>query len=276
MDHFFDKVIFSASGYTLTVGRLLVVIGILLATRLLIWMIRRLFYRAIGRKGDLGTRYAIYQFVKYILWILAILISLETIGVKITILLAGSAALLVGLGLGLQQTFNDVLSGVILLIEGTVRVQDVIEVEGQIVKVQHIGLRTSIVIDRDDIYIIIPNHILVNDSVINWTRSKMLVRHRITVGVAYGSEPTLVRQVLVEAAMEHPQVYQNKVPIARLVEFGESSLNFELLFWSRNLFRIEQTKSEIRFAILKKFAEKDITIPFPQRDLHIKSSSKPE
>jgi small-conductance mechanosensitive channel len=208
----------------------------------------------------------------YLIWVVAIVSALRTIGVDVTYMLAGSAALLVGLGLGLQQTFNDIVSGIIILIEGTIRVGDVLELEGLVGRVAEIKLRTSTVSTRDGMNVIVPNHRFINENVVNWTHDNIENRFRITVGVAYGSDEQLVHRVLTQCASGHVDVITNdpeKAVLARLIGFGESSLDFEILFWSRNAFRIEQTKSDIRFAILKGFREAGITIPFPQRDVHL-------
>jgi small-conductance mechanosensitive channel len=187
-------------------------------------------------------------------------------------MLAGSAALLVGLGLGLQQTFNDIVSGIIILIEGTIRVGDVLELEGLVGRVTEIKLRTSTVYTRDGMNVIVPNHRFINENVVNWTHNHLANRFRITVGVAYGSDEQLVHKLLKECAEAHDDVITKETDrsvLVRLIGFGDSSLDFEILFWSRNAFRIEQTKSDIRFAILKAFREAGITIPFPQHDVHL-------
>jgi small-conductance mechanosensitive channel len=203
---------------------------------------------------------------------MAFVFVLETLGVKITILIAGSAALLVGVGLGLQQTFNDIVSGFILLMEGSSKVGDILDVDGQIVKLQKIGLRASKVINRDAIMIIIPNSMIVTNKVINWSHQVQETRFKVSVGVAYGSDIDLVIRLLEESASEHPVCSKVSPPEARFIEFGDSSLNFIVLFWSTEMFTIEKSLSDIRRTIDRKFREHNVTIPFPQRDLHIKSS----
>jgi len=205
--------------------------------------------------------------------VIAVGFILEIIGIKVTVLIAGSAALLVGVGLGLQQTFNDIISGIILLSERSIKIDDVLEIDGDVVKIQDIGLRTSRGLNRDDISIIIPNSLITTSKVINWSHQSKKTRFRIDVGVAYGSDVDLVIKVLQESALEHPDIYDKESIEARLVDFGNSSLDFQLLFFSTNIFRINKVKSEIRRIINRKFAENKITIPFPQMDLHFKSKS---
>jgi small-conductance mechanosensitive channel len=197
---------------------------------------------------------------------------LETIGVKVTVLVAGSAALLVGIGLGLQQTFNDIVSGIILLSERSIKIDDILEIDSDVVKIQSIGLRTSKGLNRDDISIIIPNSLITNNKVINWSHQSRKTRFRIDVGVAYGSDVELVIKLMEESAFEHPDIFDRDLVEARLVNFGNSSLDFQLLFFSKNIFRIGKVKGDIRKIINQKFKENKVTIPFTQMDLHLKSN----
>ena len=143
---------------------------------------------------------------KYVIWIFTILIILDTIGIKLNVLLAGSAALLVGVGLGLQNTFNDFISGIILLFEGSIKVGDILEIDNDVVKIQIIGLRTSEAMNRDDIVIILPNSLITTNKVINWSHQSKKTRFRINVGVAYGSDVDLVLEILQKSALEHPEI----------------------------------------------------------------------
>jgi small-conductance mechanosensitive channel len=159
--------------------------------------------------------------------------------------------------------------------EGSIKVGDVLEIEDDVVKITNIGLRTSKALNRDDISIIIPNSLITTNKVINWShQNNNKARFRISVGVAYRSDVEKVINLLVESANEHPDTVDKKITHARLTDFGNSSLDFQVLFYSKNIFRIERVKSEIRRTISKKFAENGITIPFPQLDLHIKSGNK--
>jgi len=266
--------ILSLSNYTIRVSDLVTILIILVITKLMLWLIKKALFRKYKfRKTDPGTTYALYQIIKYIIWVMAIGLLLETIGVKVTLLLAGSAALLVGVGLGLQQTFNDVISGIILLSERSIKIDDVLEIDGDVVKIESIGLRTSKALNRDDISIIIPNSLITTSKVINWSHQSKKTRFKIDVGVAYGSDVEKVIKILEESAFEHPEVSNRELVEARLMNFGNSSLDFQLLFFSKNIFRIGKAKSDIRRIINKKFAENKVTIPFPQMDLHLKSNT---
>ena len=220
---------------------------------------------------DKGNTYALFHIIKYVIWVIAIGLILDTIGVKVTVLLAGSAALLVGIGLGLQQTFNDVISGIILLSERSIKVGDILEIDGDVVKLQDIGLRTSRGSNRDDISIIIPNSLITTSKVINWSHQSKKTRFRINIGVAYGSDVDKVIKVLKDSAFDHPEITDRDLVDVRFSDFGNSSLDFQILFFSENIFRIERVKSDIRKTINTKFIENGITIPFPQMDVYVKS-----
>lgn len=269
---FLDFEFFSYKDIEFTVRSVFIIVLAFMITRILLWIIKRIIFRRkdldFAKRGSLNS---IYQIISYVLWVITISIILETFGVKLTVLLAGSAALLVGVGLGLQNTFNDFISGFILLFEGSIKVGDILEVDGDIIKIRKIGLRTSEAFNRDDIVVLIPNSIITTNKVINWSHQSKKTRFRIKVGVAYGSNVDLVERLLVASAKEHPEVENDEMVRARFIDFGNSSLDFELLFYSKNIFRIENVKSDIRRTINRKFIENGVTIPFPQMDLHLKS-----
>lgn len=255
----------------LTTEKLMVIVLIVIVTKVLLLVFRRSLLKAKGLKDkDVGNLFAIIQIVNYVGWTIALIIILNTIGIKLTVLITSSAALLVGAGLGLQQTFNDFISGVILLIEGKTKVGDILQFDNDVVMLKEIGLRTSEGINRDNITIIIPNSKIINDKVINWSHQQKKTRFRIDVGVAYGSDVDLVIKVLEESALEHPDIFDKASVEARFIDFGDSSLNFQLLFYSKNIFRIERVKSDIRKIINRNFIKHNITVPFPQLDVYLK------
>ncbi|HPR73793.1 MAG TPA: mechanosensitive ion channel [Bacteroidales bacterium] len=264
-------IILKIGDYNITVSTLLIVILIFLVTKILLWIIKKtIFRKQTIERMQMSNAYSLFKIIKYILWIVSVLFMMQTLGISITVLLAGSAALLVGIGLGLQQTFNDFISGIILLIEGSTRIDDVLEIDGEVVKIQEIGIRTSKGLTRDDIVVIIPNSAITTSKVINWSHQSKKTRFRIKVGVAYGSDVDLVIRILEESALEHPEIKDKEHINARLVDFGTSSLDFHLLFFSDNVFRVEKIKADIRKIINRKFIENGIVIPFPQLDLHVK------
>ncbi len=260
---------------TISVYHLAVIFLIIIITRLVIWGIHRLFRREEHRRiADMGKIHAIYQLMKYVLWVVAIVLSLDTIGVKITLLLAGSAALLVGLGLGLQQIFKDIVSGVFLLFEGTIKLGDIVELDSFIGQVKEIGIRTSKMETRDNIIVIIPNSRFIENNVINWSHIEKRTRFNVSVGVAYGSDVQLVKKILLSCADVHKDIDRTPPPFVRFDDFGNSSLNFSLYFWTSRAFWVENIKSDLRFEIDAQFRTNGVTIPFPQRDVHIIDSNR--
>jgi len=266
--------IFSIGKYSLTIGMVFTVVLLIIITRLLLWVIEKIIFRNRKfRKYEEGSLHSLFQIIKYVVWIFVILIILDTIGLKLNVLLAGSAALLVGIGLGLQNTFNDFISGLILLFEGSIRVGDILQVDNEVVKIKRIGMRTSEAINRNDIVIILPNSLITTNKVINWSHQSKKTRFKIDVGVAYGSDVKLVMDILKKSAFEHPEITDKESITVLFLDFGNSSLDFRLLFFSSNIFRIEKVKSEIRMIINRKFIENNVTIPFRQIDLHLKSNN---
>lgn len=277
LDRFLQFEILNIGEYKIRVFTLVVVFAIFVITRLVLWVIKKAMFRENRFDNhDYGNVVAVFQIIKYVVWVVAIGLVFDAVGIKLTVLLAGSAALLVGVGLGLQQTFNDIISGIILLSERSIKVDDILEIDGDVVKIQKIGLRTSTGLNRDEISIIIPNSLITTNKVINWSHQAKKTRFRISVGVAYGSDVEHVLQILEESVIEHPEVDDKKTVQARFVEFNNSSLDFQVLFYSENVFRIEKMKSEIRKIINRKFLENNITIPFPQMDVYIKSNERKE
>lgn len=260
--------------YSLTVGKLVSVLFIFLGARLFINFIHKILLKRFFRrkKIDVGRQFALKTFLKYIIYTLAILWVMQTLGIKLSVIWGGAAALLVGIGLGLQQTFNDLISGLILLSEATVEVGDVVLVDGIIGTVKSIGIRTSKVETRDNIFIIIPNSKLVGDNVINWSHTKTPTRFQVNVGVSYSSDVKLVTALLLKAAEDHPGVLEHPAPTVQFKDFGNSSLDFQLHYFSEEFLRYEFIKSDLRYRIIDLFRKHGVEIPFPQRDLWLKNA----
>jgi small-conductance mechanosensitive channel len=190
-------------------------------------------------------------------------------GVEISVLLAGSAALLVGIGLGLQTLFQDIISGIFIFLDKTLHVNDIIEIDGKVGKVFEIRLRTTRAVTIENRVLIIPNHKFLTHSLFNWTQNGVLTTEGINVGVAYGSDVEKVKRLLIEVANEHPKILKSNKPDVLFMDFGESALQFRLYFTINDSFAQIRIKSDLRYAIDKKFREHNIRIPFPQRDVHI-------
>ncbi|MBB3188746.1 mechanosensitive ion channel family protein [Microbacter margulisiae] len=269
MKDFLGYKLFELDGYTLDVFKLISLLLFLVAIFILIIILKRIIYRS--KSLDTAKKFAINKLTRYILLVLAFIVGVRILGFKLSVLLAGSAALMVGLGFGLQNLFNDFISGIILLLDGTLKVDDVIEVNGIIYKVQEINFRTTTVIGRDENYVILPNSTLTGNRIINWTHGKISSRFSISIGVDYSTDVPLLMQLLKEIAARHEKVLKNPEPFVRFEDYGDSSLLFSVYFYTEELFRVENIKSEIRVEIFHALKERGINIPFPQRDIHIKS-----
>lgn len=277
MKELLEYKLFEIGEYSLSVYSIVLVLVVLLITRLILTLLKQLLDRNASRRNlDEGRQHSFYLLLKYFIWTASVLTMLSMLGIKLTLLLASSAVLLVGLGLGLQQGFSDMLSGIILLFEGTIEKGDIIEVDGVVGRIEDIYLRTTKFRNRDDQVMIIPNHKFVNDNVVNWSHDKHTTRFAVKVGVSYNSDLRKVKQILIDCARANPDVISDaddKLPDVRLENFGDSSVDFTLLFYSSNMFRIETTKSNLRFAIWEAFQKNGVEIPFPQRDLHLKTGN---
>jgi small-conductance mechanosensitive channel len=256
-----------------TLSNIMIAILILLISRLVVWLATQLFlYGIYKRRGvDQGSQFAFNQLLKYFIYFIAVFMALSQLGINMTLIWTGAAALLVGVGLGLQQTFNDFISGIVLLFERSTSVGDILEFGGNVGIVREIGLRASVIETRQNISMVVPNSKLVNDNVINWSHFSNRVRFDVSVGVAYGSDTERVKEIMVQVVKEHKDVLKYPTPFVRFMDFGDSSLNFTVYFFSRNFMFIEDVKSDIRFKIDAQFRASGVTIPFPQRDVWFKN-----
>ena len=266
------KNIFQAGKISFSLFHFLVLVFIILATRITIYLLQAFITRKTGSIGiDPGRENSLFQIIKYIVYVIAFVVFIESLGFSITIFIASFSALLVGLGLGIQNLFNDFISGLILLFDGSLKINDVVEIEGGIVgRVVSIGFRTTEIITRDDVNMIVPNSIFTGEKIINWTHNSKLTRFSVEIGVEYGSDVQKVRELLLQCAMNMEGLSEVNAPDVMFTDFGESSLNFKLFFWTENTFRVEKIKSDIRFQIDRLFRENGIVIPFKQVDIHIK------
>lgn len=221
---------------------------------------------------ELGLRESITTISAYLLWAFGIVASLNALGIGTTSLTVAFGALGIGLGFGLQNIFNNFISGIILLFERPIQVGDVVEIQGTWGTVKKINVRSTVVQTYDNASLIIPNSEFVSTQLKNWSFKDTRVRRSISVGVAYGSDTELVRQTLIDIADRHPNVLKYPKPDVLFSDFADSALVFNLRIWSTvdHYLRVE---TDIRFEIDRLFREKKIEISFPQRDLHIRSMS---
>ncbi len=243
---------------------------ILFVTKLSLYILEIVFADKVKtKKLEQGESNSIFQIIKYLVWVIAMAFFLDSLGFRITFIIASLSALLVGLGLGIQHLFNDIISGLIILFDRSLKVGDIVEIQGETIgRVEEIHLRVSKIISREDVVIIIPNSKFTSENVINWSHNSKRTRFGVKVGVAYGSDVALVKKLLAQAAEEHPKIESYPPPLVFFRDFGDSSLDFEVMFFTEESFRVEMTKSDLRFAINEKFAQNGVTIPFPQRDVH--------
>jgi small-conductance mechanosensitive channel len=261
-----DYNLFSLGKVNFTITSLISLIIFWVGLITLFYLIKRLIYKL--DKIEYNKKYSIVSLLKYFIYFLGVVISLQIIGFDTTIFVAGSTALLVGLGLGIQNLFSDYISGIIILFDSSIKVEDVLDVEGLVCQVKEINLRTTKVVTRDDKYILLPNTDLTRKQVINWTHQKVDSRFEVSVGVDYSSDPDLVKNIMINCAKKNPNINQEPQPFVRFNNFGESSLDFTIYFWTSHVFRVENIQSELRNDILREFRANNIHIPFPQRVLH--------
>lgn len=272
MNKFWEHPFFVIGKFELTPGKLVGLLLILIIATVFLSLLRRFFLNKRPLTfSEKGRRVSLFQLIKYITWVLAISFCITLLGFDVTLLVAGSAALLVGLGFGLQNIFSDFISGLLMLLEGKVKIGDVMEVEQIVGKVQEINLRTSVLLTRDGYNIIVPNHKFITDNLINWSHQSLERRFQINIGVSYGSDVELVTKILIDCSLKQKELINNDKlrSFVRFSDFGDSALLFNLMFWTNDIFSVEQVKSDLRYKIFKAFQENNISIPFPQRDVHI-------
>ncbi|HRI17949.1 MAG TPA: mechanosensitive ion channel, partial [Burkholderiaceae bacterium] len=216
-----------------------------------------------------GAGYAISTFARWLIFIAGGVLTLAALGVDPTRITLLAGAVGVGVGFGLQSVVNNFVSGLILIVERPVAVGDLIEIGPLLGAIQRIGIRSSSVRTTHGAEVIVPNSDLASKEVINWTRSDRQRRYDIDVGVAYGSDPKQVMRLLVEAAREVPEVMAEPAPMAMFKGFGDSSLDFRLLAWVSTIDLGLQAQNALRIAVLAKLDAAGITMPFPQRDVHL-------
>lgn len=229
--------------------------------------------RLLAKRGvNVGVREATGTIVRYVILFIGLLVILQTVGIDLTALSILTGAVGLGIGFGLQNIASNFISGLIILFERPVRIGDRIavgDVEGDVMR---IGARSTTVLTNDNIDIIIPNSKLITENVVNWTHRERTVRFRIPVTVAYNTDPRKLEKVLLEAANEVPDILTAPAPGVRFIALGENGLEFELRAWTTSLVqRKGKFVSQINFAIYDKFKEHEIEVPYPQRDVHIRT-----
>ncbi|GAA0742307.1 mechanosensitive ion channel family protein [Gaetbulibacter jejuensis] len=258
---------------SISIMDVIILVVVLVIASVILRLIRKLITRNLPY-SDKQKFKVVFSYGRWFIYVVIMLITLHTLGVNVTGIFAASAALLIGIGLALQTLFQDIISGVFILIDQTVHVGDIIEIDGKVGRVEEIKLRTTRAVTIDNKVLIIPNHLYLTNTLYNWTQNGTITRDSVSVGVAYGSDVQLVKKLLLQAANSHPDTLSEPETAVVFTDFGDSSLNFKVVFTLNDSFKGQFPRSDIRFEIDRLFREHNISIPFPQRDIHIISKPK--
>ena len=259
---------------TVTIGGILLLVFLFASVIIVERILQRLLIRRFLSKTRLqpSLQYGLSRILGYTLIAIGFYVAFQVAGLDLSSLAIVAASLGVGVGFGLQNIINNFVSGIIILAERPISIGDRIEVAGVAGRVTKIQLRSTTVVTNDNITMIVPNADFISNTVTNWSHGDPKVRIRVPVGVAYGSDLKLLQRLLLEAAEEHPKALRDPSPVVLFTEFGDSSLNFELGVWTQEMTATPiHFTSQMNFIIEQKLRENDIEIPFPQRDLHVRS-----
>jgi potassium efflux system protein len=277
LDRILNTPLFTLGRTSVTMTTLAILAVLLAATVLASRLAQRGARRAFELRGisDAGTVGVTVRLVRYIVVAIGAGIALQTVGVDLGALFAAGAFFAVALGFAMQNVVQNFVAGVILLTERTIKPGDVLEVEGRVVRVSRMALRTTIARSRDEEDIIIPNATLAQSTVTNYTFRDPVHRLRTTVGVSYDSDMRQVMRVLFDAASSLPGRLETHEPRVLMVEFGDSAVVFEVSIWSADPWSARVTRSSLNEAIWWALRDARIGIPYPQRDVHVRSPSLP-
>ncbi len=271
-----ERFVFTIADYQFSAYRIL---NILLTIALLIWIaayLAELVERQMSHLTRMraANRELVLKFLQISIYVVAALIALDLMGLDLTSLALFGGALGIGVGFGLQKIASNFISGLILLLEKSIEVGDLVELaDGTYGFIRRTGARYTLIETFENKEILVPNEDFITSRVTNWTFSNHKARVEIPIGVSHDSDIEKVRDILLETASAHPRCAQDPAPACFLRGFGDSSVNFMLHFWVDDVENGRWTpQSEILFALWHRFAEEGIKIPYPQRDLHIKSA----
>ncbi len=264
---------FSVGEKRVTVGLVLLALTLLCGALFVSWLLQRVLDEEVypRRKVEPGVGISINRLVQYAFALLGFLLAVSALGVELQNFTILAGAFGIGIGFGLQNIVNNFVSGLILLFERPIKVGDVVQVDGEWGQIRKVGLRATVVETFDQSEVIVPNSDLITGKVTNWTLSDKMSRLVIPVGVAYGSDVPLVMRLVLEASTENPLVLTEPASQVFFMGFGNSSLDFELRAWIGDITLRFRVRSEIHQAIDRKFREHGVEIPFPQRDLHLRT-----
>ncbi|HKI69427.1 MAG TPA: mechanosensitive ion channel domain-containing protein [Verrucomicrobiae bacterium] len=265
---------FTLGKTVLTLGSVIELLVLLVLVLVLERFLRRFFKRRVLIHTHLepDLQFALSRFMGYCFIIVGFFVAFNLASIDLSSLAIIAGGLGVGIGFGLQNVVGNFVSGLVILAERPIAIGHRVEVGGVAGRVTKINMRSTTVVTNDNITIIVPNSDFITTAVTNWSYGDPKVRLRLPVGVAYGSDVEKLRKVLLAVVAEHPAVLKEPGPSVRFLEFGDSSLNFEVAVWTIALaHNPTRFRSDLYFAIEKTLRENQIEIPFPQRDLHIRS-----
>lgn len=275
----FTRTLFSLGQSEISLGTILYFIIAFILLSYLSKRFRNFLVNKVLVKGSFerGAINSIGMIARFLFLFIGTIIIIQGAGIDLSSLSLLAGALGVGIGFGLQNITDNFISGIIILFEKPIKVGDRIvvgETEGDVI---NISVRATTILTNENISIIVPNSEFISSRVINWSHNDRNIRFDIPVGVSYGEDPAIVRAILLEVADKNPHVLASPEPLVFFDEFADSSLNFTLAIWtSSHTDKPRILKSELYFSIFEKFKEKKIEIPFPQRDIHIKSQATPQ
>lgn len=265
----------------LSLYNMILVVAIFIFARIFISLYKLYVGRKVqsSKNRNYDVAFVYVQIASYIIYVSAFLLSINVLGLDISLILTGSVGLLVGVGLGLQDVFKDTIAGIVLLLEGNIKVGDIVEINNDkttlgkhpssmfVAKILKISVRTTQIQTREGNIQIIPNSHLTQNKVENWSHSSRLSMFTIHVQVEYGSDTDLASKILVQVAVKHPMVDAKETTFVRLSNFSESGIDLELVFWAKNSWEILNFKSDLRYEIDRRFREHNIRFAYPTRTI---------
>lgn len=272
---FLEYDLIKIDSFHLSVYHILLAVVAFMVTRVFLNIFQIYLTRNVSNKDwiDEGKKFTVFQLVKYFTYTIVVIMLVRSTGVQMSLLLTSAAALFVGIGLGLQSIFADVVSGFILLFDGSVRVGDTLEINGDMMSVRKINIRFTEVALIDDATMLVPNSKITTAIVKSRGNRSKLTRHTIATRVMFGTDTLLVKQLLIEAAKAGKPISSAKKPTVFFTDFGENGMHFDLYFWTSQNMQHARIKSDIRFEIDRLFRENGIRVPVPQREVKLEQLS---
>lgn len=258
MKDFLNYKLISIANFSISVQQLLLAIGIIIFLYVWLRIIRKIIYSQ--KRFAESNKFVAYTILKYISVIVSFFLILGILQVQLSVLIASSAGIFVGIGLGLQHLFYDFFSGVIILLDGSIKVGNIIEFNGKRVEVKKINFRTSLVKTREDKEIIVPNSILTKNEIVNWSNQNRQIRQAISINIKENDFDIICALVL-EVLESNEKVLNEPKPYIRIEDFNDHGLNIKVLFWSNELVRVGRMLGDVRLGIFRKIQEKKIILP---------------